>query len=135
MSSRRARLRRLFPPSGAAYELFDCAVFVAVVVGVTYVIEKPQPVQEETLDFIDKALDLSTWGSVLTACALAAVVCSYIPRLVSCGYGLLVAGCVFWAGAFIVGVLFHDGDPQALVAALIYLWVARRLVSTKARGA
>lgn len=129
-----ARVRRLFPPSGPAYELFDCAVFVAVVVSVSYVIETPQAAQRDTLGFVDQALSLTAWGAVLTACALIALVCSYVPRWLSFGYGVLAAGCAFWAAVFVVGVAFYDGQPRSLVSALIYLWVLRRIVSVKRKG-
>ncbi len=129
------RVRRLFPPSGAAYELLDCAVFVGIIVAVGYVIESPQPAQQNTLGFLEQVVSLTLWGGVLTACAVAAAVCAYVPKWVDIGYGILVAGCVFWSLIFVAGIVFFDGSPRSLVSALIYAWVVRRLVSTKTRGA
>lgn len=127
-------VRRVFPPSGAPYELFDSAVFVGILVIVGYVIENPQPAQQETLGFIDQALSLNLWGAVLATCAVVAAVCAYVPRWVSFGYGILVAGCTFWSAVFVVGIMFYDGAPRSFVSALIYAWVVRRLVSAKTRG-
>ncbi|GAA2008175.1 hypothetical protein GCM10009719_17360 [Nocardioides kribbensis] len=135
MSTPPSRIRRLFPPSGAAYELWDCAVFVAIIVTVGYVIENPQPAQQETLSFVDQVLSLNLWGMVLATCAIVAGVCAYIPRWISFGYGVLVAGCFFWSAVFVVGIVCFNGQPRSLVSALIYAWVVRRLISTKKRGA
>lgn len=125
------KARRLFPPSGAQYELWDCAVFVAILVGVGYVIESPQPKQAQTLTFVEQAFTITVWGSALTACAVVAIVCSYRARWLAFGYGVLSAACAFWGLVFLVGVLFYDGTPRSLTSALIYGWVFRRLVTVK----
>lgn len=132
------KLRRLLPDEGEPYELFDTAVFVFVIATLGYVIEGAGPTQQVALNWIDGFFDLYIWGSFLAACAVVAIICSYIgqrcPHTLGFGYGLLVTGCLFWSSAFFVGVIFFDGTVRSIASVFVYGWVVRRLIAVRMRG-
>lgn len=123
-----ARLRRLFPPSGQQYELFDNAVFVAAIVFVRYVLEGPSENQERGLALLASAASLDIWGAVITAAAVTAAVCSYRHDWLRAGYSVLVAALALWVTAFLIGLAFYGAPSVTVVSALIYFWVISRLI-------
>lgn len=128
------RLRSLLPSHGQPYELFDCAIFVFLIVVARYVILGAGENQEQALGFLEQAVSLTTWGIALGAMAALSAVLAYFPRWVPLGYGILAAGCFCWCAAFLLGVVLFDGTSASLISALIYAWVLRRLIAVGLRG-
>ncbi len=120
-------LRRMFPPSGQRYELFDCGVFLLLLAAIGYVLTTPPAVTDRALYAPFESAPIWVWGSLLSACGAFAILASYVPRLLRAGYVVMVLACTFWSLSFLIGIVFFDGQPRALMSVLIYAWIARRI--------
>lgn len=122
----RDRLRRLFPPTGPAYELFDTAVLLLLLALINYVVTDPPATTVLNLSAPLTFASETTWGIALAACGLAAIACSYREDLLDLGYSILVTATVFWSTCFLVSVVLFGGSLRGLGSALIWGWIARR---------
>lgn len=130
----RTGLRRLAPPSGRAYELFDCSVLLLVLWFVGYVLTTPTSNQEAALAGPYLFLPSTVWGAVMTLCAVVGIVCSYTKTKVGFGYVVTIAASGFWAALFAVGASFHNVDSlRAMIVVILYCWIARRLIREEDR--
>lgn len=137
-----ARTRKFFPPSGAAYELFDAAVFLLCLAVIGYILTAPTPTQESALSAPLDLLPDYVWGSALAAVSVFAIACSYLPRMVRKGYLAMIMACTFWSSNFAIGMLFgaldgllpyeffnsYDFSVRAFISVLLYGWITSRLV-------
>ncbi len=121
--------RRALPDSGLAYELFDCSVFLTAIVLVGYVIESASPAQERSLTALASVASLTVWGAVVAGAGAFGILCAYTPRWLGVGYGVVITACLLFCGAFILGIAFFDAPATSLPSALVYGWVARRLIA------
>lgn len=119
--------RRLFPKSGAAYELFDCAILVALIAFISYIVTPPLPLTTEGLAALVTFADTKVWGSLLMAIAAFAAICSYFDRLLRVGLTVLITASLFWSLCFALGLVFFDAPLRTASSMLIYAWVASRL--------
>ncbi len=128
-------LRRLFPPSGLAYQLFDSAIFLLVLAYLWYVGSDPSAVTKTALSgTLEIILNVRTWGIGLMAVGLTSAVLAYRGRrAVLTGYVLMVAATSAWSISLFVGSAVADGGRElifkALGSALLFAWISRRLVT------
>ena len=137
-----SRTRRLFPPTGPAYALFDAAVFLLFLAVIGYILTTPSSTQEQALSAPLDLLPDYVWGTALACVSSFAIVCSYFPCMVRRGYLAMIVACVFWSSNFAIGmgfgvaaqllpVGFLDGyqfTARAFISVLLYGWIASRLI-------
>ena len=136
-----SRWRRLWPETGAAYELFDAGVFVVLLGLIGYVFTTPPATTRRALTAPLDLLPPNVWGILLATAGVAAIVCAYTPGWLRVGYKLLLYPCLFWSANFAIGVCayawrvtFTDAEGQlsdttrALLSVLLYGWIASRLL-------
>jgi len=123
-----ARARRLFPPSGPAYELFDASVLLLTLGGIGYVLTNPPPNTAVTL-IVLRVIPEEVLGWVLAAAALVGIATSYSTRWLRIGYIATISASLAMSGFFAIGWLFVDGSGiRALLSAVLYGWIGRRLI-------
>lgn len=134
--------RRLFPPSGSAYELFDAAIFLLVLSVVGYILTSPNPTQERTLSAPLDLMPDYVWGSALALVSIAGVVCSYLPHRIRLAYIAMIFACTFWSANFAIGMALgvagqvlpgefldhYDFSARAIISLVLYAWIASRLI-------
>ena len=126
--------RRLFPPAGLGYRLFDTGALLTIVSACWYVFSDPSQVTRAALsDTFSVFFAPSTWGIVLMAAGAAAMILSYMShRAVFWGYIILASSCVGWCAALFSGVLLADVDRditlKALGSAVFFGWMTRSLL-------
>lgn len=120
-------LRGLFPPNGQRYELFECSVLVVALSFCWYIVTGPS---EMTTRALYSFLDIHSpqlWGSAVGLIGVIGIVASYWQRTLRAGYLIVTVGITFWA--LILGAAaFTSGGPRTFGVALVFFWVARRLV-------
>lgn len=134
--------RRLFPRTGAAYELFDAGIFLLILALVGYVLTSPTSSQQRTLSAPLDLLPDYVWGTALAAVSVYAIVCSYYPRWVRRGYLAMISACAFWSANFGIGMAFgaigaalpghfldaYEFSIRSIISVLLYGWITSRLV-------
>lgn len=130
------RLRRLLPPAGLPYALFDSAVFVGVLVTLWYV---ATPVSEATTaalsDSWAQVVSPRRWGWLLLMASAFAAACSYgSHRALRTGYVVLAAACGLWSSILLIGAAIAvdtPADPRLKAAgvALVFGYTVRRLLA------
>lgn len=128
MSDFRAYWRSRFPPTGAAYELFDAAVFLFALAVVGYILTSPTPTQEKALSAPLDLLPDYVWGTALALVSLLAIACSYRPRRVRLGYRAMIYACTFWSANFAVGIALYGASIRSVISVMLYGWIVSRLV-------
>lgn len=135
MRERLHSLRRLLPPAGPAYELFDAAVFLLILGVVGYITTDPPPVTDRALEAPFRVIaslhsglnPQYVWGTVLAAVAALGLVCSYRAAWLRTGYAAMTIACVFASASFLGGMVLFGASPRAILSAVIYGWIASRL--------
>lgn len=134
----RDRIRKLRPPSGPPYELFDSSVFLFVLGAVGYVLTDPTNITDQALYAPFRALSSITdepaqaWGVVLALVASFGIACSYAgPKWVRRGNTVVVGACVFASGSFVMGLILFGASPRAVISAVLYGWIASGLVRSR----
>lgn len=139
---KQTRWRRIWPSAGAAYELFDAAIFLLFLAVVGYILTSPTPMQEKALSAPLDLLPDYVWGTALAAVSVFAIACSYMPRMIRRGYVAMIFACTFWSANFAIGMLFglfdlilpfeffnsYDFSARAIISVLLYGWITSRLV-------
>ena len=137
-----SRARRFFPPSGAAYELFDAAVFLFILSVFGYIVTSPTPQQQRALSAPLDLLPDYMWGAALAVVSLTAIVCSYRADRVRFGYLAMITACTFWSANFAIGMLLgaagsifpghlfddYQFTARAIISLVLYAWIASRLI-------
>lgn len=123
----RERTRSMFPSSGAAYELFDAAVFLLVLASVGYVVSSPVGATETALTAPLEVAAPQVWGFVLAGVAVTGIVCSYRTRWLRAGYVVMIVGCSFWSLMFLAGVVLYGASLRYVASAVLYGWITSRL--------
>lgn len=117
----RERMRRLTPPNGPAYELFDTAATLWIIVLASYWIERPTPTTATALQWLIGPTTFGFWGAFLTLGALLALICSYVPEAVAWGRALTWFIGSLWASVLFLGWL-ADTDLQSWETVLTDTW-------------
>lgn len=121
------RPRRLFPAAGPAYELFDASVLLLALGGIGYVLTDPPPNTEMTLTIL-RYVPEEILGWSLTLAAVVGIVTSY-TRWLRAGYIATISATLAMSGFFALGLVVNeDAGIRALLSAIIYGWIARRLI-------
>lgn len=137
-----SRWRRLFPPSGSSYELFDAAIFLLVLSVVGYILTSPNPTQERTLSAPLDLMPDYVWGSALALVSITGIVCAYLPHRVRFAYLAMITACTFWSANFAIGMVLgaagqvlpggfldhYDFSVRAIISLVLYGWIASRLI-------
>lgn len=122
-----SRWRRLFPPTGAAYELFDASILLLALGGIGYILTEPPANTAATLTILHVVSE-EALGWALAFAALVGIVSSY-TRWIRVGYIAVISTSLAMCGFFAVGYVTTDGSGiRALLSAILYGWVARRLM-------
>jgi hypothetical protein len=122
----RKRLRRLFPPNGPGYELFDtCALLFGLGV-MGYMLTRPPTETVYGLPPL-RLLDHVELGVFMAAAGLVGMVCAYFPRAWRFGYIVGITVALALATNFFIGGAQGAGD-RLFAAGLVYAWIARRLM-------
>ncbi len=121
------RVRRLFPPHGPRYELFDSSVLLLVLGLVGYVLTDPPPNTERTL-LVLRFITETQLGIVLVAAAVFGLVCSYTTRWLRYGYTATIAATGALSLYFLVGFVANQTSIRSFISVVLYAWIARRLI-------
>lgn len=124
----RARLRRFLPKSGPAYELFDTSVMLFVLGLIGYVLTKPVPNTVNTLHAPLIFLTEHQLGLIVTAAALTGLVTAYWTKFIRVGYTTMITATLTISACFAWGWITYSTSPRSLISALLYAWIARRLI-------
>lgn len=120
-------LRRVFPPSGHRYELFDCSVLLLALGGIGYVLTTPPPNTEATLTIL-RFISEESLGWSLAGAGLIGIIASYVPAAVRFGYGLTIFATGSMSLFFAFGWALNQTDIRSVLSAILYGWIARRLI-------
>lgn len=121
------RVRSLFPPAGQAYELFDASILLLALGGIGYILTEPPPNTAATLTILHVVSE-EALGWSLAFAAVVGIVSSY-TRWLRVGYIAVISTSLAMSGFFAVGYVTTEGSGiRALLSAILYGWVARRLM-------
>lgn len=119
--------RRLFPPDGRAYELFDGAVFLLVYAVGAYVITRPMQATVADVPIL-RFVDETQLGVVAAVMAAVAVVLSYSHDHLWLGYTLAATALGVLAINFGVAWVTGDWARGAGLTAWVFINSFRRLM-------
>lgn len=120
-------LRGLFPPNGQRYELFECSVLVVALSFCWYIATGPSEMTSRALfGFLD-IRNPQLWGTAVGLIGVVGIVASYWQRTLQAGYLIVTVGISFW-GLLLLGGAFTVGGSKTFGVALVFFWIARRLV-------
>lgn len=128
MSAVAHRLRRVAPPAGEQYAVFDLATALWVSVLCVYVLNDPRrsAVNWVTTDGVFLG------GIVVVGAGLFAMFASFSPHLIRTALVVTGGAAFVWAGILAVGVIV-EFRPSTLGVAVLYGFVARQALRI-ARG-
>ncbi len=128
-ASTRQRVRRIAPPSGPGYELFDCSVLVLTLASCWYIFSDISPAMVDALgNTLFALLNPFYWGIGLVLASLYGVFASYRPHLLKSGFVVLGMICFFWAISVFLGSFFAGGETlRTIGVSVLYFWIVRRL--------
>lgn len=122
-----SRWRRLFPAAGQHYELFDASFLLLALGGIGYVMSEPNPNAASALTIL-RFVSEEALGWSLAFAAIVGIVFSY-TRWLRVGYVATITATLAMSGFFAIGYITNDdAGIRALLSAVIYGWIARRLI-------
>lgn len=128
-------LRRLLPPSGGAYELFNLSVTFYVIILCNYLIAPPSPTTRHALDWLLGETPLLMWGIGLNLAAIVGVVTSYHQSLLRIGYGAIVWATGVWSTVLFIGWVANASRGMPFLEAVEVASSAGLVVGGLALGA
>lgn len=120
-------LRKLFPPSGRAYELFDCSMLLLILGLVGYVLTDPPMNTSRALKGPLYFVTENQLGWFMVTAAVIGIVAAY-TRWVRVGYVATITACLVMSANFILGLIFTDASARTVISIVLYAWIARRLM-------
>lgn len=124
--------RRLFPPGGPRYELFDTCTLIFVVGYLGYVVIEPAATQA-TLPPL-RVVSEHTLGILLTSAGAIGVLTSYSRRFYKIGYTVAITAALAMCVNYSLGAL-ESWQVRPVISAVFYGWMARRLMRDNGDGA
>lgn len=127
-------VRKFFPASGPAYELFDASIFLTVLGLVGYVFTDPNETTDNALYAPFRLLGVITsqpqvaWGMGMAAAGLFGALCAYGSMAwVQRGFQTVITVCVFASGSFLAGMVLFGSSPRVILSVFVYGWIASGL--------
>lgn len=127
------KVRRLFPPTGPGYELFDYSGLLLVLGLVGYVLSDPPANTAATLQAPLRVFSEMQLGSMMTAAAVFGLVTSYFPRWMRWGYIATISTTGALSLNFLVGFVANGTSVRAVISVVLYGFIARHLLREVAR--
>lgn len=131
--------RRLVPPAGRRYHLFDSSVLLVGISLLWYITTEPSATTQSALDETVLGLLFSPtlWGYMLLIVGILGALASYSRRFFDSGYALVTVALAGWAVSLTLGALIAlatgtvswEIGGKALGTALWFAYALRALVA------